>query len=161
MLPLSALLKTLIHAQHECVSSYGRLDLFCFPVEMTKANEEAILIKDKQLAKERQEEVGRLDSCRVWLVIVVIICFRYWQERRCDANVWALRAVSWIRLNVDACYFTASYLAMQEKIKKHALEKERVTERRKKHLKLKHEQKQKQIQTMIDRVRALIMHIWH
>merc|ERR1712100_178763 len=34
---------------------------------------------------------------------------------------------------------------------KHALEKERVTEKRKKHLKLKHEQKQKQIQTMIDR----------
>jgi len=63
-------------------------------MEMTKANEEAILIKEQQLEKERAEGV---------------------------------------------------------QIRKHALEKERVTEKRKKHLKLKHEQKQKQIQTMIDR----------
>merc|ERR1712187_904963 len=39
----------------------------------------------------------------------------------------------------------------QEKIKRHAAEKERVTEKRKKHLQLKHEEKQKQIQVMIDR----------
>lgn len=39
----------------------------------------------------------------------------------------------------------------EEKIKRHAAEKERVTAKRKKHLKLKHEQKQKQIQVMIDR----------
>jgi len=39
----------------------------------------------------------------------------------------------------------------EEKIKRHAAEKERVTGKRKKHLKIKHEQKQKQIQVMIDR----------
>merc|ERR1712066_816736 len=39
----------------------------------------------------------------------------------------------------------------EEKIKKHAAEKERVTEKRKKHLQLKHEEKQRQIQVMIDR----------
>jgi len=39
----------------------------------------------------------------------------------------------------------------EEKIKRHAAEKERVTAKRKKHLKIKHEQKQKQIQVMIDR----------
>merc|ERR1712025_924817 len=63
-------------------------------MEMTKANEEAALIKEKQQEQERLE---------------------------------------------------------QEKIKQHALEKERVTEKRKTRLKLKHEQKQAQIQTMIDR----------
>jgi len=38
-----------------------------------------------------------------------------------------------------------------EKIRQHAAEKERVTAKRKQHLQLKHDQKQKQIQVMIDR----------
>jgi len=77
------------------------------------------------------------------------------QEKKDRLRIARQNRMEMVKANEEAAVIKAKQrqleLAEQEKIKRHAAEKERVTGRRKKHLQLKHDQKQKQIQVMIDR----------